>query len=272
MPSLATIAALRIAESTPRVSRVQLCHSKHTLTSRHQSISIGVGSTARVHRPSQVLIYTCTQHCPQVCGARRRECCSRDRSLAFSRPTIVSVSRASSPSEVMLHLLHQLQPSQPLVLQTVNTSESFATPAVLPNRSRTPPNAIMPFRSLNLCFTSSFAQTRGCRRLHTVESFDTSCPVSLFLLAPLQYPLCSFVSEHSVRHVFARAEQQTHSVHLRSLVLTSRHHHSPLHGVLHLEEILFPLQSRLISREDAHQCRVQRTTSSSPTRIVSSRQ
>ena len=38
-------------------------------------------------------------------------------------------------------------------------------------------------------------------------------------------------------------------VHLRSLVLISRHHHTPFQGVLQLEEIIFPLQSRLISRE-----------------------
>ena len=35
-------------------------------------------------------------------------------------------------------------------------------------------------------------------------------------------------------------------VHRRSLVLTSRHHHTPLHGILQLEELV---QSRLISRE-----------------------
>ena len=47
----------------------------------------------------------------------------------------------------------------------------------------------------------------------------------------------------------ARVEQQTHGVHLRSLVLTSRHHHTPVHGILQLEETVFPLQSRLISGE-----------------------
>ena len=35
----------------------------------------------------------------------------------------------------------------------------------------------------------------------------------------------------------------------RLMVLTFRHHRTPLHGVLQLEEIIFPLQSRLISRE-----------------------
>ena len=62
------------------------------------------------------------------------------------------------------------------------------------------------------------------------------------------YPPCSIVNEHSFRHALARVEQQTHGVHLRSLVLTSRHHHS-LHSVLDLEETGFPLQSRLMSRE-----------------------
>ena len=33
------------------------------------------------------------------------------------------------------------------------------------------------------------------------------------------------------------------------LMACSRHHHTPVHGVLQLEEIIFPLQSRLISRE-----------------------
>ena len=103
--------------------------------------------------------------------------------------------------------------------------------------------------------------TRGCRRQHTEESIDTSCPVLAFLLVSLQYPPCSIVIEHSVRHALARVEQQTHGVHLRSLVLTSRLHHSPLHDILQLEEIVFPLQSRLISREmhiaesrEQHQC------------------
>ena len=54
----------------------------------------------------------------------------------------------------------------------------------------------------------------------------------------------TFVNEHSVRHAIARIEQHTHGLHLRSLVLTSRHHH----GVLQLEEIILQLQSRLISR------------------------
>ena len=107
--------------------------------------------------------------------------------------------------------------------------------------------------------------TRGCRRQHTVQSFHTSCPVSLFLLAPLQYPVCSLVNEQSIRHTFARAEQHTHSVHLRSLIWTSRHHQSPLHSVLQLEETVFPLHSRHISREMHISARVQRTTPSSPT-------
>ena len=33
------------------------------------------------------------------------------------------------------------------------------------------------------------------------------------------YPPCS-INEHCVRHAFSRVEQQTHGVHLRSLVLT----------------------------------------------------
>ena len=90
---------------------------------------------------------------------------------------------------------------------------------------------------------------RSSRRQHAVESFNTSCSVLAFLLLSLQYPSCSIVKEHSVRHATARVEQHTHGVHLRSLVLTSRHHQTPLHGVLQLEEIVFPLQSRLISRE-----------------------
>ena len=102
----------------------------------------------------------------------------------------------------------------------------------------------MPFRSQSL-FHELLRTTRGCRRQHAVES----CPVLVFFLAPLQYPLSSIVNESSVRHALARAEQQTHSVHLRSLVLTSRHHHTPFHCVLQLEEIILSLQSRLIYRE-----------------------
>ena len=79
-----------------------------------------------------------------------------------------------------------------------------------------------------------------------MESFDTSCSVLAFLLVSLQYPSCSVVNEDSVRHATASIEQHTHGVHLRSLVLTSRHHHTPLHGILQLEELA---QSRLISRE-----------------------
>ena len=44
------------------------------------------------------------------------------------------------------------------------------------------------------------------RRQHTAESFDTSCLVSLFLLAPLQYPLCSFVNEAPRRGSVERGE------------------------------------------------------------------
>ena len=115
----------------------------------------------------------------------------------------------------------------------------LTTPAVLPNRSRTLPNAIMPFRSLSPCFTSSFAQPE-------VVAASTQCSILAFLLVSLQYPSRSIINEHSVRHATARVEQHTHGVHLRSLVLTSRHHHTPFHGVLQLEEIIFPLQSRLI--------------------------
>ena len=98
-------------------------------------------------------------------------------------------------------------------------------------------------------FHQLFRTARSSRRQHAVESFDTSCSVLAFLLVSLQYPSCSIVNEHSVRHATARVEQHTHGVHLRSLVLTSRHHHTPFDGVLQLEEIIFPLQSRLISRE-----------------------
>ena len=94
-------------------------------------------------------------------------------------------------------------------------------------------------------FHELLCTARSSRRQHAVESFDTSCSV----LAILLVSSCSLVNEHSVRHDTARVERQTHGVHLRSLVLTSRHHHTPLHGVLQLEEIIFPLQSRLISRE-----------------------
>ena len=98
-------------------------------------------------------------------------------------------------------------------------------------------------------FHELLCTTRGCRRQHAVESFHTSCSILAFLLVSLQCPSCSIVNEHSVRHTTARIEQQTHGMHLRSLVLTSRHHHTPFHSVLRIEEIIFPLQSRLIFRE-----------------------
>ena len=143
-------------------------------------------------------------------------------------------------------------------------SQSFATPAVLPNRSCILPNAIMPFMSLSPCFTSSVCTARSSRRQHAVESFDTSCSVLAFLLVSLQYPSCTIVNEHSVRHAIARVDQQTHGLHLTSLVLTSRLRHTPLNGILQLEEIVSSHCSPVSSSErNARQCRVQRTTSSS---------
>ena len=98
MPSFAAIAALCIAQST-----VRLFMSTFTTTGTrcHDSTDFhwrGQRST-RIHSRSQILIHACTQHNP--CGARRRKCRSRDGSLAFSRPAVVSVSRASSPNEVI---------------------------------------------------------------------------------------------------------------------------------------------------------------------------
>ena len=172
-------------------------------------------------------------------------CCSRDRSLAFSRPAIVSVSRASSPNEVMFtclisfsHLSH-LSSRLSEDVQSSGPAESLAYPS---KRDRAVPVTEPLFHEL-------LRTARSSRRQHTVESFDTSCPFLAVLLVSLQYPSCSIVKEHSVCHATARVEQQTHGVHLRSLVLTSRHHHSPLHGILQLEGIVFPVQSRLISRE-----------------------
>ena len=119
-----------------------------------------------------------------------------------------------------------------------------------------------PCRSTEPLFHEFLRTTRGSRQ-HTVESFDTSCAVLAFLLLSLQYPPCSIVNEHSVRHALARVEQQTHGVHLRSLVLTSRHHHTPLHGILQLEEMVLPIAVPSHHQRNAHHCRVQRKTSSS---------
>ena len=110
------------------------------------------------------------------------------------------------------------------------------------------------------CFTSSFARPEEVARQLSVESFDTSCSVLAFLLVSLQCPSCSIVNEHSVRHATARVEQQTHGVHLRWLVLTSRHHHTPS-SATRRDNLPIAVPSHL--QRNAHQCRVQRTTSSS---------
>ena len=62
MSSLATLAALRIVESTSRF----LVSSFATADTRsHRGTNVRWrGLTARVHRRSQVPIHTCTQHCP----------------------------------------------------------------------------------------------------------------------------------------------------------------------------------------------------------------
>ena len=103
-----------------------------------------------------------------------------------------------------VHLPHQLQPSQPLVLQTVREC-----PLELKH-------------VLELRHTSGLAESLAypSKRDHAVPVteplFHAGCPVLAFLLVSLQYP------SHSVRRAVARVEQQTHGMHLRSLVLTSR--------------------------------------------------
>ena len=146
---------------------------------------------------------------------------------------------------------------------------SFATPAVFPNRSRILPNAIMPLRSLSPCFTSSPARPEVVdasilyRALTPAVPFSRSCSSPCCIhLAPSSISTLFVMPSHVLR-------QQTHGGHLRSLVLTSRHHHSPLHCVLQLGEIIFPLQSRLISREMHISAESRRTTSlSSITRML----
>ena len=63
------------------------------------------GLTTRVHRRPQVLIHTCRHVLSRFVEHADVSVVSRDRSLAFSRPAIVSVSRASSPNEVMFTCL-----------------------------------------------------------------------------------------------------------------------------------------------------------------------
>ena len=60
-------------------------------------------------------------------------------------------------------------------------------------------------------FHELLCTARSSRRQHAVESFNTSGSVLAFLLVSLQYPSCSIVNEHSVRHATARAEQQVPS-------------------------------------------------------------
>ena len=85
--------------------------------------------------------------------------------MALSRPTIESVSRASSPSDVvprcLMSFTHFIHLSSRFSLEfhwNCKSSVSFATPAVLPKRSRSLPNAIIPFLSATPCFTISFAR------------------------------------------------------------------------------------------------------------------
>ena len=135
--------------------------------------------------------------------------------MAFSRPAIVSASRASSPNEVMFtclisfsHLSHLSSRLSEDVHWNSTTSESFP-------HQRSCQSLACPSKRDHVVpvtqplFHELLRTARGCRRQHIVESFENSCPILVFLLAPLQYPLCSVVTESSVRHAFARAEQQT---------------------------------------------------------------
>ena len=184
------------------------------------------GLTARVHRRSQVLIHTCTQHFPGLWSTQTQVLFKRSflgLLQTSNRECLTSV--VSQRGHV--HLPHQLQPSQSLVLQDCQGMSTGTE-----TRLRASPHQ----RSCRIDRVSF--ETRSSRSGHP----------ALVSRAPSHDQRLS-TSAHCVHHTLVRAEQLTHGVHLRSLVLTSRHHRSPPHGILHFEEIVIPLPSRLISRE-----------------------
>ena len=241
------------------LSRVQLCHNKHTLTSLHQfSLAWADCSSPPSFASTDPHLHTTlssfVEHA-DVSGVFQRSFLGLLQTS--NRECLTSV--VSQRGHV--HLPHQLLPSQRLCPQGCQ-GMSTGTETHL----RASPHQ----RSCRICrvskrdhavpvsesFSHELVRTaRSCRRQHAVESFDTSCLVLAFLLVSLQYPLCSIVNESSVRHALARAN----SVHLRSLVLTSGH--KPFATPRRSENLPTAIPSHL--QRNAHQCRVQRTTSSS---------
>ena len=116
MPGLATIAALRISESTLRF----LVSSFATASTRchHGTNFHWRGLTARVHRRSHVLIYTCTQHCRGLWSALTQVLFQSSFLSLFQTSSRESFTRVVSQRS-HVHLPHQLLPSQPLVLKAV---------------------------------------------------------------------------------------------------------------------------------------------------------
>ena len=150
--------------------------------------------------------------------------------------------KASSPNEVificLISFTHFSHLSSRLSVEAHwnrNTSVSFATPARSCKNVRVLFQARQ-YRSFHPSVVSRVPlhEKRGCRSQHTEESFHTSCLVSLFLLTPLQYPVCP-----KPQHSAIRKKQSAHCM-PDSLAV------------------------------NAHKCRVQRRTSQSRTRILES--
>ena len=89
------------------------------------------------------------------------------------------------------------------------------------------------------------------------RKLDTSGSVPQLLLGAPHYTCSTIVDEFSIRYTPTCAQQVTHRVHLCPLVWTTRHDHSSLLSMLHIEKMVFPLHTRHFSGE-VHLCSTSR--------------
>ena len=106
-PVLPQMLHLALRNRCTPLSRVQLCHSRHTWTSRHQF------PLAWADCSSPPSFASTAPHSHTTLS--RRKCRSRDRSLGLFQDSSRECFTSFVSQRGHVHLLHQLQPSQPLI-------------------------------------------------------------------------------------------------------------------------------------------------------------